>query len=106
MTMTIVLEFLDRAFALKGAGWPLLLTMTGVTCFMIFSWIEHWPFRMIAAPSLFVGAAVTNALMAEHGLFVGSDATTNQAVGFGIGIVVVMVLVSSAAWVYYELKSG
>ena len=100
--MEMVAEFLERAFELKGAGWPILIIMTGTTISMVFSWIEHWPFRMVAAPSLFSGAVFTQALMDDHGLHITTDPTTNQAVGFGIGIIFVTVVISVATWAYYE----
>ena len=60
--MAMLLEFLERAFEIKGAGWIMLLLMTSVTAFMVFAWVEHWPFRLITAPSLFFGAVLANAL--------------------------------------------
>ena len=100
--MNSALEFLERSFTLNGTGWILLVIMTGATIFMIFAWVEHWPFRLITAPSLVLGAVVSHNLMTELGLHVTNDGTVNQGVGFGLGIVIVAMVVCSAAWTYYE----
>jgi hypothetical protein len=100
--MAMVMEFLERAFELKDSGWGMLIFMTSVVAFMVFSWIEHWPFRVLVVPAVFMGAAVTHAAMSDLGLHVTSDAITNQAVGFGIGTLSVLLVLSAGTWAYYE----
>lgn len=99
------LDFMERSFNIDGAGWTLLIAMCGLTIFMIFAWVEHWTFRMICAPGLVLGAVACHNAMSELGLHVSTDATVNQGVGFGLGIFIVAMVVSTAAWTYYEFAA-
>ena len=71
--MNTALEVLERAFTFKDGGWLLFVIMVGSTNLMLWHWIGHWPFRLVAVPCITLAAALSHDAMREFGLLVSND---------------------------------
>lgn len=96
-------EYVLTAFEFGQMGWTLLILIGAPMVYMLFYFIEHWAFRVLAAPAMVLGAALCNAAMNDFALHFTTDKTVNQGIGFGAGMVAVMMLMSFVFWCWYEL---
>lgn len=100
--MAKALQYLSNAFDFDQSGWIVLILIAAPMIYMLFYFIHHWVFRMITGPLMVLGAALCNSAMNDLALHVTDDKTVNQGIGFGAGMVMMMVVMSIVFWCWYE----
>ncbi len=100
--MSQIYQYVMNSLEIGQMGWTLLLVIGAPMIYMLFHYVNHWAFRIVAAPSMLLGAAVCNAAMNDLALHFTTDKTINQGIGFGAGMVLVMLTMSLIFWCWYE----
>lgn len=100
--MAKVLEYLSNAFDFDQTGWIVLIMLAAPMLYMLFYFINHWAFRIVTGPLMVLGAVLCNSAMNDLALHVTDDKTVNQGIGFGTGMVTIMLAMSFAFWCWYE----
>ena len=96
-------DFISRAFQFDDNGWIVLFLIATSTLWMLFAWIDHWGFRITAIPAVILGAVFCHQAMGDLQMHVSNDKAINFGVGFGTGVVLTSILMSTLFWLWYEL---
>ena len=103
--MYAAIDYVLRSFELDFVGWTIMFVLAAPMLYMMFVGIENWMFRIVAVPSLILGAALVNTAMTDLALHFTNDRVVNQGVGFGFGMFGAMLLLSCGSWLLYAIHN-